>query len=123
MKTLIRAIVCRMGAEPVVEEIDEGLSTKQAIVDGFVTALCIGGNPHRGRGIDLWCNDEGMDLELPANRLLRLPGGTLGVLGNFLVCAHDDDESVSLTDDEIAAWLPFLERAPVGLAAHPEAKA
>jgi hypothetical protein len=123
MKTLIRAIVCRMGGDPIVEEIEPTMEAAHRIVGGRLDCMLLAGEGTVGRGIDLWCNDDAIELELPANRILRIPGGIFMVLGDFFVCAHDSEATVSLNEREIEFWLPLLQRAPVGLATAPDAKA
>lgn len=85
MSEPIRVIVCRVDKEtgiaqpPVVETLavdpdgDGHLAAMQKIVGGLVE--CVGG--FDGRGTDLWCNEEGLLLDLPFNRTVRPPDEAL----------------------------------------------
>jgi len=57
----LRVLVCRVGQEPIAEEIDPGLEPMQKIVGGYVECLGLEKN------VDLWCNEEGR-YTLPLNR-------------------------------------------------------
>lgn len=107
-KDKIRVIVCRVGEQPKVEEIEPGLKTMQDIIGGRVERVALDGEPAFGRGIDLWCNEEFLIRDSQPNRLIRnvpLYRGELPIHGDFFIAAHDGEgETVSLTEAEAEEW-------------------
>ena len=114
----LRVLVCRVGQEPVVEEVTPGFQSLQKIVGGYLEYICI------EEGIDLWCNEEGRIMDLPLNRRFRArapsvdpgvsvtkmdenladPGqwGYHEIHGDFFVASSDAEGSTtSLTEDDI----------------------
>ena len=93
----IRVVVVPVGESPRVETIANTLAGFRAVVGGYIECVPI------AAGVHIVCNDEGMSLNLPANRC--------GILGPFLVSVLDvEGDNRSLTDDELARALAWLER-------------
>ena len=65
--------------------------------------LC--GSPHK------ICNDEGLFLDLPFNR--SVPGGYGGVFGNFFVCGLGEEDSCSLTPEQVKAYKKEFHSAEI----------
>lgn len=98
----MRALVCRVGQAPVVEEVDPGLKASQKIVGGYIESVCLSDD-----GVYLTCNEEGKIHGLPSNRPLMTEDGQVVdiIAGNFLVHRVDrEGESCSLTDADIALY-------------------
>lgn len=91
-KKPIKVIVCRVGRAAVVEELQPNpdlngghLCAMQKIVGGLIQCVTL------DDGIDLWCNEEGMLLELPLNRCFAAaPRGEPGIPVDFVIYASDD---------------------------------
>jgi hypothetical protein len=96
-----RAILCRLGLPPVVEDVPIGLAPLQTIVGGPIAALVV------APGIDVICRDA--PYLLPPNRALpigRWAGGL--VHGDFLVARYEWGEHVDLRPADLSYWLPLL---------------
>lgn len=92
----IKVIKFPVKSEPLVVEVDNGLRAMQAEVGGLIEIVPV-------EGLDLVCNEEGLLLSLPYNRTM----GGHRIHGDFILCRHDDDgEAVSVTDADIARFLP-----------------
>jgi hypothetical protein len=59
----VRALVCRVGQEPVVEDIQTDLDALQALVGGYIECVPLD-------DVDVWCNEDGRMLGLALNRRL-----------------------------------------------------
>jgi hypothetical protein len=146
----VRVIVCRVDKEtgiaqpPTVEELpvdpdrDGHLAAMQKIVGGLVE--CVGG--FDGRGTDLWCNEEGLLLGLPMNRIIAAPpvpeppegftviyadafdedGGRLArpgepgewrIRGDFFIARVDEEGGIaSVTDEDVAYYTDLFKETP-----------
>ena len=115
MSKQIRVIVCRVGQHPVVEQIDAGLDGMQAIVGGYIECVQLSGTLESG--VDLWLNEEGRINGMPLNRLVKDDRGrNWDVFGDVFISRHDDEgETIGLTDEDVAKWLPRLKDAPVSI--------
>jgi hypothetical protein len=112
MSKKLKVIICRVGQEPVVEEIDSGLAPMQKIVGGYIECVRLLGTPFE-HGIDLWCNEEFLLHDFKPNRLIR---ADLAIHGDFFIAAHDDEgETLGLTEGEQAIWMKKAKAWPVAL--------
>lgn len=111
MKPFIRVVIVSPLSAPVVAEVEHTLEVMQKLVGGYVECVSILGDPVFGRGIDIWCNEEGKLIGLPQNRLF--PNGQDCLCGTFFVAAHEDGETVGLTEDEVTQVVAELERWPM----------
>ena len=104
-KPKIRVLVCEVGKQPEVREIENDLSAMQQIVGGYIEAVGLEPQVH------LICNEEGKLTGLPLNRpILGLLGGSDIVCGNFFITRHDEEgENISLTDADIARYRAMYE--------------
>jgi hypothetical protein len=108
----IRVLVCRVGEQPRVEEIEPTLRGMRSIVDGYLQCVPL------EDGVDLWCDEEGGPLckNLPFSRDVA-PSSARGyhhLHGPFFLTRHDDEgEATSLTDEDIAVWRFKLWLGPV----------
>lgn len=106
-----RVIVCVVGKEPEIREIEPGLEAMQEIVGGLIDRVSLDAD------VDAWVNDEGLLLKMPPNRILTDERGTRWPLfGNFFLIGLDrrEGDSVSLTDEQIEKWLGRCRKAPRG---------
>lgn len=112
----LRVLVCRVGVQPRVEMVKNDYYSLKTLVGGYLESISL--EP----GIDLWCNEEALLLELPLNRVfparaarlpknlnvvylssnLALPGelGEHRIHGDFFIASHDrwgETESLSLS--------------------------
>ena len=107
----IRVITCQVGYMPRPQWVGSGLDACQQLVGGLIECVNL------DAGVDLWLNEEGLILGLPANRIVRDARGVdWPVMGDFYVAGMEyaTGETVSLTAEEMAIWLPRLEASPVG---------
>jgi hypothetical protein len=77
------------------------LEQMQAVVDGYIeTALRIDSS-RPGVVIDIYCNDEGLLLELPLMHVRTIDGQPLA--GNLIACGYDYnvDETCALVDADV----------------------
>lgn len=141
MKT-IRVLVCRVGRLPVVEVLksnnrDSFLDEMQRICDGNVQCITL------DDGTDLWCNEDGLMLGLPLNRVipaaprelptlfgepveviyadegLARPGeaGEWRIYGDFFLCNVDDDGEIApVTSEQIARYTSLFNSEDVAMA-------
>lgn len=137
MSETIRVIVCRVDKEtgiaqpPCVLDVpgntEEGhLAAMQNIVGGLVEY--VGG--FDGRGTDLWCNEEGLLLDLPLNRVVRPPAEALSdealiwmavtgdrpewrIHGDFFIARVDDEGGLaSVTERDIDYYTDLFKETP-----------
>lgn len=106
----IRVIICKVGEAPEVTEIECGLDAMQAIVGGSIECVRLGDY------IDLWCNEEGLFCCEPNRLIGSRPGGPRGPLpirGDFFLARYTPEgKTVSLTDADVAKWLPYIADTP-----------
>jgi len=106
----ITIIAVRRGQDPVVEEMESGLKPMQDFVGGYIDTLQL------GQGVDLWCNDEGLYTEQPNRLVTTAYGHRTPIHGDFFLASHDaEGETVSLSDEQIAEWLPKVTDFPESL--------
>lgn len=100
----IKVLVCRVGAEPVVEEMDDTLEAGQAIVHGWLESWSLGENVY------LICNEEGRLGPMPDNRPVRAEHwtGSEVVRGDFFLVSVKDASWASLSNDQIVRWSKAL---------------
>lgn len=105
----ITVIICKVGEEPTVTEIESGLDAMQAIVGGLIE--CVSITADETGGVDLWCNEEGLFLCQP-NRLM----GLIPIHGDFFIARHDNQgNTTSLEDADVEKWLKKVQDAPVSI--------
>jgi hypothetical protein len=87
----IKVIKYPVGSDPLVVEIDDDLDAMQAQVGGMIQIVEVD-------GMDLVCNEEGLVLNLPFNRVV---GGHY-IHGDFFLARHDDEgNTTTVTKDDI----------------------
>ena len=111
MTDTITIIACRLGADPVVEELPKGLQHMQGLVGGFVECVALSSE------IDLWCNEEFLLNDSAPNRLVaRANGSGLSIHGDFFLASHDDEgNTIGLTESQQSKWLDEMRQSPVAL--------
>ena len=108
----LKIVVCRVGAAPVVEEIDHGLKPMQAIVGGYIELVRLAGE-YDGDGIDLYCDEEFLCKDYLPNRLVA---NTTPIHGDFFIVGHDaEGETVGLTDAQCAEWMAKANSWPAAI--------
>lgn len=103
----IRVLVVRVGQPPVVETIDnEDLHAMQKIVGGYIERGCF-----LDRGIALYCNEEGLLKDLPANPAYVQVASTVlknrippVIVGDVFITREHPPNLVDLTDEDIEKW-------------------
>lgn len=95
----MQVVIVEPEKKPVVQNIDDTLTSMQQIVGGTIQAVYPFEEP-----VALICNDEGKLLNLPLNRALRDSNGAIYdiVVGTFFLCTApvDSDRFESLTDEQ-----------------------
>lgn len=103
----MKVIVIRPYSQPKVEEIENTLEAKQAIVGGYIEAIYPWDDE-----IALICNEEGKLMDLPLNRFLYDEDGTPYdyIAGTFLICGapSDSENFESVPDDLIGKYIEFF---------------
>lgn len=100
-----RAIVINPGELPKVVELAETLEALQEAVDGYIELFAVAGH------VNFLCNDEGRLNGMLFNRIIQLSDGAeFDIYGPVVLLGGDDNtgEFESLTDDDIAEWMPKL---------------
>lgn len=84
----IKVLTYRVGKEPCVEEIDNGLEQLQSLVGGYIQIVPM-------EDYILVCNEEGAIIDLPFQEEYRM-------FGNFFIAKHESVEEItSLSDNDI----------------------
>ena len=100
----MQVVIVEPEKKPVVQNIDDTLTSMQQIVGGTIQAVYPFEEP-----VALICNDEGKLLNLPLNRALRDSNGAIYdiVAGTFFLCAApaDSDHFEGLTDEQAQAYM------------------
>ena len=100
----MQVVIVEPEKKPVVQNIDNTLTSMQQIVGGTIQAVYPFEEP-----VALICNDEGKLLNLPLNRALRDSNGAIYdiVAGPFFLCAApvDSDRFECLTDEQVQIYL------------------
>lgn len=100
----IRVIRMRVAESPELALIDDG--TLQEEVGGYIDVVAM------ADGVDAFVNDEGLLDGLPFNCQLPTTRGLVPVVGDVVFAGHDGEgETISLTDAQVAHWLPILRNA------------
>lgn len=104
METLT-VIVCRVHDFATIEKIPHKLEEMQKTVGGWLECVRLDGTLEHG--VDLWCDEEFLLKGCQPNREIRAPNyiGPLVIHGDFFLAAHDWEETVSLSAEEIERWL------------------
>ncbi|MCH5170707.1 MAG: DUF3846 domain-containing protein [Oscillospiraceae bacterium] len=104
----MQIIVVRPFTQPKVEEIENTLEAKQAIVGGYIQAIY----PWEDE-IALICNEEGKLLGLPINRFLWSEDGEPVdyIAGTFLICGApiDSEGFESIPDKLIDKYIKLFQ--------------
>ena len=104
----MKVIVVRPFTQPKVEEIENTLEAKQAIVGGYIQAIY----PWEDE-IALICNEEGKLLNLPLNRLLWDEDGNLidYIAGTFIICGAplDSEDFENIPNELIDKYIKLFE--------------
>lgn len=100
----MQVVIVEPEKKPVVQNIDNTLTSMQQLVGGTIQAVYPFEEP-----VALICNDEGELLNLPLNRALRDSNGAIYdiVAGTFFLCAApvDSDHFEGLTDEQAQTCL------------------
>ena len=97
-RKVVRVAVYRVGADAVVESIEDSLDAQQKLVGGYIEGLGL------GNSLLLICNEEGKLKGLPPNRFV--PGRDL-IVGDFFVTRTNSEGE---SDDIEEADLKFLKQ-------------
>ena len=97
----IRVLMCEVGKECEIKEIESGLASLQAIVGGMIECYPIGEN------LDLVLNEEGKMMQLPWNRpLFDQDGKVFDLVAGpcFLIRADNEGGFISVTDEDVEKY-------------------
>lgn len=100
-----RIIVINPGELPQVVEVPATLKALQEAVDGYIQLFAVDGH------VNFLCNDEGRLIGLPFNRTIHLSDGAeFDIYGPVVLLGGNEEvgEFESLTDTDIAEWMPKL---------------
>ena len=91
------------------------LEKMQEVVGGYITTA-LRGPAEDGRSVDVYCNDEGLLINLPIDHV-RLTDGS-PIAGNMVITASDaEGETVAATKAEIVSILPHIGRTKITMEA------
>jgi hypothetical protein len=115
----INAAVFIAGCDfPTFREIDDDLSSLQALVGGYIEAVPLDGYLKAVQtGLTLICNEDGKQMNLPANR--QVPGDVIA--GTFFIIrtAGEDFASITLADEIfLTGWTSDLKWGAFSLCDH-----
>lgn len=101
MENKMTVLVVEPEKVPYVKEIDPGLQSLQAEVEGWIQAVYPFDDP-----VALICNEEGKLMGLPLNRALRDDNGAIYdiVAGTFLITGLSEDNFASLTPEQVKKY-------------------
>lgn len=113
----MKALLFRPGEPAEVIEL-EGFKHIQKLCGGFVERIVLDWSDGHRRYIQLWCNEDGISLGLPANLWAAGPAyAGAPIWGNAVLVAarrtFSDEEELGLTDEEVARWEGAFHRASV----------
>ena len=92
----MKIVAVRVGQEPVVEDIEDSVKALQTFVGGYFE------NQYIGNNISLYCNEEGIRLNLARNGC--------GILGNYLFTKiNPKGDMVPLSDKDIESIMEYIE--------------
>jgi len=103
---LIQVVLVAPGSEPVITNINSDLEGMQAVVEGLIQVVPIGGD------LMIVCNEEGKLNDMPPN--FFFPDKKDLIFGTCFFAKEEDGEIVGLDDCEAAAVIkifPRLQRA------------
>lgn len=104
----MKVIICRVGEEPVIEDINHSLENMQVIVNGQFDCISLADD------IDLWCNDEFLYNGSTPNRFVKtLYGGEISINGTFfLASSNEDGETIGLNNQQLDEWMERVGNFP-----------
>lgn len=106
----VRILHVQVGRKPVVRAVPNDLASLQKLVGGYLEWV-----PGAG-GIDLWCNEEGLVLNLPHNRTFAMgeaSDSVYDVHGDFFFARNDGQGEIeSLTAEDVLTAQGWLRREP-----------
>ena len=93
----MKILVCEAGKHPAVKEIEHTLKNLQGIVGGYIEAIY----PFENDMVGLVCNEDGIALNLPLNRIVE---GYGVIRGTFFLCGLTEEDFCGLTDEQIERY-------------------
>jgi hypothetical protein len=92
----MKILVCEAGKHPAVRDIEHTLKNLQGIVGGYIEAIYPYEEP-----VGLVCNEDGIAMNLPLNRIVE---GYGVIRGTFFLCGLTEEDFCGLTDEQIERY-------------------
>ena len=107
----MRVIICKVGEEPVIKDIDEGFESMQDVVDGRIECVSLSDD------IDLWCNEEFLYNGSKPNRLISTSyGDIISINGTFFISSNNEDgETIGLSNKQVDEWMEKVNDFPISI--------
>lgn len=96
----MKILIVEPGRAPYRAKIEDRLEAMQAIVGGHIETVL----PFRD-AVVLVCNEEGLILELPFNRLVRMD---MPIFGTFFLCGAGEEDLTDLPDEMAEKYAKLL---------------
>ena len=115
----IRVLVIEPYKEPYEKEIDNALEAKQELVGGLIECVHLS----KDEDVILICNEEGLVMGLPFNRLILpndapdtwkmrpLTDHDTGIFGTFFLCGTNSEHFASLPPDKMEKYKKKFQKA------------
>lgn len=94
----IRVLLVEPNKEPCVIDVVHRLDELQRVIGGYVQMLPL------SKDVVILCDEDGRLKQLPFNRTIRIKGFDIPIVGKFLVCAVNDTDFDSLSEEQIEEW-------------------
>jgi hypothetical protein len=102
----MRVIIANPDQDPCETTVESGLHALQAAVGGYIELWAVDGD------VCFICNEEGRINGMPFNRTVVLSDGSeWDIFGPILLVRESGEDFASLTDEDVAQWLPQLASA------------
>lgn len=96
----MKIIMVEVGKEPYVTNIPHTLENMQKAVGGYIQAVCPWQDP-----VALVCNEEGLLMGLPLNRMIT---DADGIVGNFFLCGIGAEDFEDMPEHLVDKYTELL---------------
>lgn len=96
----MRIMMVEIGKEPRMAEIPHTLESMQRVVGGYIQAVCPWQDP-----VALVCNEEGLLMGLPLNRMIT---DADGIVGNFFLCGIGAEDFEDMPEQLVDKYMELM---------------
>ena len=98
----MKILVCEAGKHPAVRDIEHTLKNLQSVVGGYIQALY----PYEEM-VSVVCNEDGIALNLPLNRIIE---GYGIIRGTFFLCGLGEEDFTDLPQELTEKYTEFFRQ-------------